>query len=124
MLSSDLLRFRQSISTSKEDLFAFKTFSCIHVHALRFHQTFITFGAILSNVKCSQQFRSYMNNFVCSSSVIFAFTRHLCTKCASSKNVSKIFIIFHDFDMNIMGIKTKNAQSVFRKKVSTRIDCL
>ena len=34
-----------------------------------------------------------------------------------------IFIIFHDFAMNIMGIKTKNAQSFFRKKVSMRNDC-
>ena len=28
----------------------------------------------------------------------------------------EILTIFHDFAMNIMGIKTKNAQSIFRKK--------
>ena len=32
------------------------------------------------------------------------------------KIFSEIFTIFHDFAMNIMGIKTKNAQSIFRKK--------
>ena len=30
----------------------------------------------------------------------------------------EIFIIYHDFAMNIMGIKIKNVQSIFRKKVS------
>ena len=30
----------------------------------------------------------------------------------------EIFKVYHDFAMNIMGIKTKNAQSIFRKKVS------
>ena len=35
----------------------------------------------------------------------------------------EIFTFFYDFAMNIMGIKTKNARSIFRKKVSMRIDC-
>ena len=36
----------------------------------------------------------------------------------------EIFTIFYDFAMNIMGIKTKNAQSIFRKKkVSMGIHC-
>ena len=42
-----------------------------------------------------------------------------CSKSASpkiSKKKFEIFTNFHDFAMNIMGIKTKNAKSCFQKK--------
>ena len=41
-------------------------------------------------------------------------------KCIAQnfKRIFEIFTIYRDLNMNIMGIKTKNAQSIFREKVS------